>query len=153
MNTILYTWLLSIALLSNSNHSTPTDKDKCNFGSSLSFKNGKAIVLIKAVYYDETATSHYWAINELHKAHQLNKTDYLKGEQIPGEGYMYSGAAVTFIPENCDARQNATRLKKLNVKKLRHGQTIYLKCTFYKGFANIDKSPFCLVDAIYTTKP
>ena len=125
----------------------------CDFLKNLTFKNGKATVLVKAYYTELIRSGEYSLFGELEKRKLLDREKYFRLDILEGEGYMDAGSAITFVPVNCNSAFTATVPLHLAVDSIKFGQVITVRCTVFKGeFNGIGKPFFVADDIIYDGK-
>lgn len=122
----------------------------CNFLGSLRYKDGKAKVVVKAVYHYMFRSPDEPILQYLKRHKRLKYSDYIRS--------CCGGTAIEFVPENCTAHGEATLHYgiRIDLNNLKEGTTLYLYCSVYK---NIDKRywngkmPYFVIDNITLTKP
>ena len=116
-------------------------RSDCNFLSSLRFKNGKAVVIIDATYYDIHEAAPIYA------EHGFRKHKTLLGERI------YSGTDITFTPKGC-SKQLSEPLTYLHncCSAFKPGSPICLTLTVFQNYSGYDTRLFLVVKDISNPK-
>lgn len=120
----------------------------CDFYKHLTFKNGKAVVVVKATYQSMFRSPEDETIKELSRRKLIRLKDYFRP--------CCDGVAIAFIPENCALTYN-THLNSnitFDIDHFKIGSIFYLTCTFFKGaYDNVNHRPFFAVTDISLTPP
>ncbi|MES2427415.1 MAG: hypothetical protein V4560_10605 [Bacteroidota bacterium] len=124
----------------------------CQFLGPLHFKNGKATVIVKAMYTGAARSGGYYFFKKLEKKKILDSKKYFNLAKVEGEGYFDSGSAITFVPEKCNQEFIATIAQKINFEKFKGGQTVYLTCTVYQNILPDKEQHFYVIDDVKYTK-
>jgi len=131
---------LLIAVLLSTSAQTKIDRQECNFFGQLHFKNGEAIVAIKATYHDLFRSDEDLIFKKLAKQKKLFYRDYFSR--------CCSGSAIAFTPENCSYEYSGTISKKVSVEPIKVGQTVYLTCIVFEGVESYKNEPYFVIDKI-----
>lgn len=123
-------------------------KTDCDFLNNLTFKNGKATVVVKAFYTEFFRSPQYGQFTDMEKNKLLDREKYFRVDTIEGEGYMDVGSAIMFVPENCDRPFGATVPLSLRFDSLKFGQIINVKCIAFEGLRDGAGKPFFVVDEV-----
>jgi len=141
---------LLIAVKFNALAQTPainTPVEKCSFLQPLIFKNGRAIVIIKATYKYMFRSPEEELFHKLEKKKILIYKDYFSN--------CCGGSEIDFIPENCSKDYHAAMLQKFlfDINKVKQGETLYLTLTAFKNEYRDDKLPFFVISGISLKDP
>jgi len=123
------------------------DSLPCDFVKLLPFKNGKAIVIVKATYRSMFRSPEDLVFKKLAKRKILRYSDYFSP--------CCDGAALAFVPQNCSTEYYANLRKyiKFDINNFKIGSTFYLTCIFFEGIYNFKNLPFFVITEITATPP
>jgi hypothetical protein len=148
MKSIISSIFLLIAVLANAlAQKSGPDSTKCDFLGPLHFKNGKAIVVIKASYQEFFMNGPSLIIEQLARKKYLHYKDYISD--------CCGGNAIAFIPENCGKKYSATLHEhiKFDLNDFKPGNTFYLTCVVFEKYKGYGTEYFFVVDNISLALP
>jgi hypothetical protein len=117
-----------------------TNTPECNFLGPLHFINGKAIVVVKATYNDLHLGPPEYVFDKIKKKISLFNKDYYSKHGV--------ASAIAFTPENCLYEYSGIINKKVNLNRIKFGQTVYLTCTVFKAGESYKNVPFFVIDKV-----
>ncbi|RCH54551.1 hypothetical protein DJ568_12070 [Mucilaginibacter hurinus] len=142
MRILIISLLLLVGFL---NISAQVPKE-CNFLSDIQFKNGKAIIVVKASLQSIHQAPDHKELKKLSDKNKLSFKDYFTYHECCG----WVGSAISFYPSGCLGVYMAYKFNKGKYPNLVTGNTYYLTCAVYKNTA---EDPVILLTGISEKAP
>jgi hypothetical protein len=119
------------------------NEKECDFLSSLHFKNGKATVIVKAIYKEINRSGAEPIFANLEKKKKLRLRDYFTR--------CCGGGEIVFMPEHCSKMYRGVMIQKkmnFNINLAKDGDVLYLSCVVYEGEKDFNNLPLFTVNDI-----